>query len=95
MYCQLQRLFLLRSPFFALSNDFSGTDAVKYLLHPGAYECVNVCLSQKGVSKSSQRGITQRNNGGPLEHMVTDWLQSVLGIITSHGKLLVGMNLGK
>lgn len=87
MYCQLQSLFLLRSP-FSLFQMMMGTDALKYLLHPGAYECVNVCLSQKGVSKSSQRGITQRNNGGPLEHMVTDWLQSALGIITSRGKLL-------
>ena len=50
----------------------------------GAYECVNVSLSQKGVRETT-------GTAGPHGQQLP--LQSALGIITSHGNLLVGMIL--
>ena len=85
MYCQLQGLFS-----FAKSVcSFKWWRALMQsnTCCKGAYECVNVSLS-----KSSQRGSTQRNNGDRRTAWPTS-LQSALGIITSHGNLLVGMNL--
>ena len=75
MYCQLQGLFS-----FAKSVcSFKWWRALMQsnTCCKGAHECVNVSLSQKGVSKSSQRGSTQRNNGDRRTAWPTTSLQSL------------------